>query len=52
MEQILQESYKKSAKEDAVLVKDWGAAVGDGIAFDNLGIHIIIATLLTRTKEL
>lgn len=31
MEQLLQESYKKAAKEDAILMKDWDALAGDGI---------------------
>jgi len=31
MEQLLRESYKKAAKEDAILMKDWDALAGDGI---------------------
>ena len=31
LDRLLQESYKKSAKEDAAIVKDWDLASGDGI---------------------
>ncbi len=31
MEKKLEESYRKSAQEDSMLVKDWDAAAGDQI---------------------